>query len=399
MRFARYLFASVAVAAAIFAAVLACASASYAQDTPDSSTLAEHLVPFRAAYLVRYAAWHPDVKTQTLERAVALNPFETQAWIDLGLHAEFSRHAPAEAERLYLQAEATNHMFVAKWTLANFYFRQQQLPKFLHWARETLAITPYSARPVFSEMWDMAPNSSALLADAVPNNPNTLWQYAWFLSNERHLPEIPPVVSRLVHHASPRDAELFGRSSIIGPIEDKLLQNGYSGEALQIWTSLDRAHWVAEPAPTMVQPVTNGDFASPIWPHGFDWLPISTPGISTQQDTNARQFEIDFSGDQPDPCAVLQQWIPLDSGHIYTLHWKADLGTADTLADVTWHIRTGIGKELAASPPFAHANGAWTFTFPGPPGAYLLSLEYARQPGYTRAESPLTLKAITASSN
>lgn len=396
-RWGRFSMAGCAIAAAVFALLLARASTSNARDTADASEAAAKLIPFRADYLVQFAAWHPAVKQKVLQRAVALDPFETQAWIDLGLDAEFNGRSPNQAEQLYLRAEGTNHMFVPKWTLTNFFYRQQRVPDFLRWAKETLEITPYSAAPVFSEMWLLAPEAPQLLATAVPDNPNTLWQYAWFLSNGGHLADVPPVISRLVEHAPQQDAEVFGKSSIVGPIEDKLLQNGREQDALAVWNMLYEGHWISLPAPNVATPITNGSFTVPIWPHGFDWVVVPTSGVSIQQDTQAHHIEIDFSGDQPDPCTLLVQWVPLSARKTYTVRWSAKAESADAQADLTWHVRTGVGQPVAASLPFSQSGGKWTFSSPPQDGAFVLSLEYARQTGYTRAEGSLLLSEITAS--
>jgi hypothetical protein len=394
MRTVRYTAAALAIIGGAFALLLARASVLYSQNTPQSSAAAARLVPFRASYLVRLAAWHPDRKTDLLRRAVRLNPFETEAWIDLGLESEFDRNNTAEAEHLFREAARTNHMFVPKWTLANFYFRHEQVPQFLNWARQTLEITPYSAQPVFAEMWLLLPDGAPQLAHAVPDNPNTLWQYAWYLSNSHQFAAIPPVIARLVHAAGPAMADNFGKSTIVGPILDHMLQSGYASESLQIWRSLQEGAWVHTRQPNTSQPLSNGDFGIPIWPHGFDWLPITTPGITTEQHPQAHEFQIEFSGDQPDPCPLLQQWIPLESQRIYTVHWSAKADTPDTAADAAWHLRTPTGAELLTSPALG-TGGTWTFTFPDSTGAYLLSLEYARQPGYVRAKGLLTLTEVS----
>ena len=45
--------------------------------------------------------------------------------IQLGLNAEITEGDPKTAESYYLKAAAVNKMFLPKWTLTNYYFRQQ----------------------------------------------------------------------------------------------------------------------------------------------------------------------------------------------------------------------------------------------------------------------------------
>ena len=88
--------------------------------------------------------WQPERKITLLKRAVELNPFNVEAWIQLGLTFEMERHDAASAERYFLRAAQVDRMFLPKWTLTNFYFRQQNEREFFRWAKATLEITPYS---------------------------------------------------------------------------------------------------------------------------------------------------------------------------------------------------------------------------------------------------------------
>ena len=370
------------------------ASAAYSSNSPQGAALAVQLVPFHADYLVRLAAWNPSRGTELLHGAVSLDPYHTQAIIGLGYDAEFRQHDTVGAEKLYLSAAQTNHMFVPKWTLTNFYFRQERPEPFLRWARATLAITPYAAEPVFSEMWMLLPDAHRL-ASAVPDEPGVLWQYAWFLSGTGRYTAIPAAIQRLVRSTDPSNAELYGKTGIVGPILDKLLQHGFAGEAVASWTALSSAHWLQLPSPSTRAPLTNGDFAVQTWQHGFDWLVMNVSGVSEEQQRDRKRFEIEFSGDQPEQCTLLQQWMPLEAG-AYRLRWNAQADKPDTLADVSWHLRGPHGEDFS-SHSFAESPAEWVVNAPQP-GAYLLSLEYARRPGYTRAEGALLLSHVTAAS-
>ncbi len=122
----RYLLIAGALAAAIYSFVLARASWLFRQDTAISIPAAVALVPFDSTYVARLAAWRPAEKIALLHRAVELNPFDSESWIQLGFVSEFQQHDRASAERYYLKAAEVNKMFLPKWTLTNFYFRQDQ---------------------------------------------------------------------------------------------------------------------------------------------------------------------------------------------------------------------------------------------------------------------------------
>ena len=148
----RYLFIAAALARAYYSALFARASFLFQQNTAMSAQRAVELVPYNASYVAGLAGWQPAKRIALLHRAVELNRFDAESWIQLGLAAEMDQHDVASAERYYLQASAVDRMFLPRWTLTNFYFRQQRPVEFFRWAEATLKITPYPADPVFAQM-------------------------------------------------------------------------------------------------------------------------------------------------------------------------------------------------------------------------------------------------------
>lgn len=65
------------------------------------------------------------------------------------------------AERDYLR------MFLRKWTLTNFYFRQRRPHDFFHWANAALQVAPYSPDPIFAQMW-LVSQDAGRIAAAIP---------------------------------------------------------------------------------------------------------------------------------------------------------------------------------------------------------------------------------------
>ena len=271
------------------------------------------LVPYNSDYVARLAAWEPSQRIALLHRAVALNPFDYQSWIQLGLMSELQQQNISQAERDYLKAAEVNHMFLPKWTLMNFYFRRQNQGEFFRWAKEALAITPYSSDPVFAQMW-LITQHPAVIAAAIPDRARILVQYAWFLSNNHQFPAIPPIVNRLVETAGNSDPHAWGRDDLVATIEDRLLAAADVQGALQVWTSMQRGGWLHEKIPSPAHPVTNGDFAVPLYLHGFDWQIDSAPGAAADDFPDEKALRITLSGDQPESCVLLRQYVPLDPG-------------------------------------------------------------------------------------
>ncbi len=391
----RYLTIVAAIVAAFYSLLLARAAHLFALDTQASVSAAVRLVPYNATYVARLAAWRPTERDRLLHRAIELNPWDFQSWVQLGLSIEMQQNDAEGAERYYLRAAAMNHMFLPKWTLTNFYFRQRRSNDFFRWAKAALQITPYSSDPIFAQMW-LVDQDAATIAAAVPNRPRILLQYAWFLSNARQFAAIPEVIHRLILRVGNAEPHLWGRDDLVASIEDRILREGNRQDALAIWTSLREGGWIRQSVPNVQHPLTNGDFRIPFFRHGFDWALADSSCSQVEQVPNAGRVRITLSGDQPDACVVMRQYVPLAADRAYSLTWRANTQDADSSRGLAWHIRgmpQKIGEETASGDLF-DSPGTWQFRAPASEVA-MLSLEYNRPKGYVRAAGAVTLESVS----
>jgi len=391
----RYTLIVAAIVAAFYSIVLTNAARLFARDTAISVPAAVHLVPYNGAYAARLAAWEPDKRDALLQRAVQLNPFDAESLIQLGLLAEIQRDDPRTAERDYLRAAEVNKLFLPKWTLANFYFRRQNAAEFFHWASAALSITPYASDPLFTQMWMMSQDADRL-AQAIPDRPRILVQYSFFLANRRQFSAIPPIVQRLIRKVGSDDPRAWGRDDLIAAVEDHMLAAGDAHDALQVWASLKEGRWLSQSAPDADHPLTNGGFHIGFYKHGFDWVPVDCSGATLEQFASEGEVRVSLSGNQPDHCVLLQQYVPLEPGGAYSLQWKGEGHSMDAQSGLAWHLRSvpgdGLGREivsgdLGAAPP------KWEFNAPGDSSVALLSLDYARPLGQVRASGNFELRS------
>jgi tetratricopeptide (TPR) repeat protein len=393
----RSFFAVLLVCAAYRCLVFARAAILFQQDTATSIPAALSLVPFNGAYAARLAAWQPARKTELLSKAVGLNPFDVESWIQLGLTAELERGDLLAAERYYLRAAEVDKMFLPRWTLTNFYFRHRRPADFFRWARATLEITPYPAQPVFAQMWLMTPDANRL-AGVIPNRPGILFQYAMYLANEKQFNALPPIVDRLTNLVPAQNAIAYGREDVIGPMEDKLLLAGYCEPGLRIWRSLSDAHWLPYTVPTGTRPLTNGNFRQPFFGHGFDWGLVNATGISTVQNPQDGALRLTMSGDQPEHVPLLRQFIPLTPGANYHLDWRADASGISAPSGLRWRVYP-LGAErdnnFQSDDLLQAISQGWRFQADTTSHCAMLTLEYARPLGSTRAAGTLTLHSVS----
>lgn len=393
----RCLFVLAALVAAYYSALFARASFLFHQETLPSALEAVKLVPYNGAYVARLSSWQPDRKIALLHRAVELNPFDVDSWIQLGLIAEMEQHDIPSAESYYLQAWQVDRMFLPRWTLTNFYFRRQASAKFFHWAEATLEITPYPADPVFTQMWLMSQDPGQIAA-YLPNRAGILLQYASFLANTHQFGAVAPIVRRLVAAVGARNPVDYGRDDQIGPTEDRLLAAGDLSAALDIWRSMKQGNWVELPAPSRAHPLNNGDFQVPFFRHGFDWTPIPPIGVVVDQFPAEKSVRITFSGTQPEHCVLLQQYVPLDPSRSYHLHWQAESREIQSPSGLAWHLSPIPNKKQAAPAATDLLNSSeqmWDFTPPANASLYLLTLEYTRPLGSVRATGDVTLRRVS----
>ena len=99
--------------------------------------------------------WHgwcpggdPRTAKAALLHAVAVNPWDTRSRIELGLLAEAEGDSTT-SERYLLQAAETDHLFLPRWTLANYYFRRGDTSQFWGWAKEAADRVYGDAQPLF----------------------------------------------------------------------------------------------------------------------------------------------------------------------------------------------------------------------------------------------------------
>jgi hypothetical protein len=241
-------------------------------------------------------------------------------------------------------------------------------------------------------MWLVDPDHSSVAAD-IPDRPAILQQYFDFLMTARQFAFVPPIVKRLVMSAPVSQSQLYGLDHDIGPALDILLGAGYASQALRIWSDLSAAHWIEFPTPNPDEPLTNGNLR-PLYGHGFDWFLLNPPGVSLNYSEGVREIGIDLSGDEPEHCQILQQWVPVGSSRRYRLQWKDDASGLTNPSGLTWHVHSSTA-DLQSPDLLDESSGGFVFQTPPDMNLAILVLEYKRPMGKTKAEGILRLRGVT----
>jgi hypothetical protein len=353
-------------------------------------------MPDQAEYYARLA-WlvsddDPQKAKDALRRAVALNPWDAQSWIELGLRAEAEGDDTTSKQCLLRAAEA-DRKFLPRWTLANYYFRHGDAAAFWLWAKEAAAMVYGDAQPLFRLCGRMEEDGK-LIDRLEIRNSEVRAGYLSYLLGQNRMDLIGPAVHVLLEENRQADVPLLLTAC------ERLLEAKRVDEAAEVWNRLAEAGRVPfkTPAGEGEQLVANGSFGVAPTSRGFDWqLPI-VEGISVSREEESRGLRVTFSGREPEDCETLVQLVPLRSKTQYELrfeYWTRGIASGEGLR---WRITDASGGTLLREGPSlaseADAEGQLSFETPAECRLVRLALRYHRPPGTTRMEGFLVLRSV-----
>ena len=363
--------APVLLLAAWQAGKLAYADALYRRATPSSVERAAALAPDRADYQFVLAQLDSPRAAAHLTRALAANPYDTQARIGLAFEWEAAGGRAAAARQL-LEAARYDHQFAPAWALANFYFRGGEAAPFWVWARKSAAISYGNRRALLDLCFLVSADAREVFEKVVAPRPGLDLPFLEYLIARHRIPDAAEVAARLARDPSPasRDAVL--------DYMDAAIDAGETVAAWRVGNQLGGA-----------QPLLgNGDFAGPLLNRGFDWKTIGPDGISVARtEDRGPALSIEFSGREPESCDLLKHALPLEPGAMYVMRFDYRTVELSLHTGISW--RLGSASQAALDASAAWKRQEWRFRAPD---AADLTLTYRRTPGNTRAEGQLFLR-------
>jgi len=351
-----------------------------------SVRLAVTITPDSAEY--HFRLWEaqkdgPADSSAELDRALALNPRYTAAWIARGLEAEGAGDRK-KAEASLLRAAEIDRLYLPRWTLANFYLRGADLPQFWTWARRAAEMA-YDPAALFQLCW-RASNDAPEILQAIPDTPALRQAYLDFLARTNRLEAAAPLAAEVSQRAS------FSHLDLLLRYCDAVLASRQVNPALQAWNALAARRIIPYGVldPRAGASLTNGDLAAAPLLRGFDWRPAHVEGATLSFDTGSRQMSLTLSGKQPEWCDIVEQYLPLLPNVKY--HFRYRYRTQDLAAEtgLVWSfVDARTVAELAALA--VRASPDWneqTLEFTTGSGSDFLRvlLRYRRPTGSMRAE-------------
>jgi len=395
-------FLTIAIAAAGFAAAgvwsvrLGWADYWFRKETLAGTQKALAITPGQAAYYYRLALLasddHPARAVEALQRAVALNPADAQSWIDLGLQYEAGGDT-ARAEQCLVRAVEEDAQYLPRWTLANYYFRRNDPPRFWFWAKRAAAMAYGDPLPLFRLCGQMEEDGKLIDRLAI-RNPSVRASYVSYLVGQDRIDLVGPPSRRVLEENRQDDTPL------LLAVCDRLLDRSRVDEALGIWNRLAETHRIPFGARSSTMPslLVNGAFAVAPTSQGFDWRLPEVDGLSAASEESPGGLRLTFSGRQPERCETLVQYVPVQENRQYKLTFRyrtsgiaAATGLAWRIADRNSGNGLGEGRDLSAEEEVQAQ-----VSFDTPPGCRLarVSLLYQRSLGTTRIAGFIILRSL-----
>ena len=368
-------------AAGWWAIRLARADAAFRQRSPADVARAIELAPENSAYLATLALqgeYSGQDATPLLEDIAARRPRSSAPRIRLGLAAELGGDSVA-AERWLLEAFSVDRQFETRWTLANFYFRQERSGEFWKWMRSALEMSYGDRAVAFDLCWQMTADANEILTRAIPGKHDVMASYLVYVLNKHHQDAIAGIADRLASVRIPDDLPLLYAAS------DALLENGSASAAADLWQALGHAR---------PQGVTHSDFEEPRVGHGFDWRFAELPGVTHLPVDSPVGLRIRFNGQQPQSTELLRQVLAgLHPGVSYTLQWDARTQGIASPTGLEWRI-AGKAAPVLANDDWSTGRMVFTADSDHP----VLALAYRRPEGQVRIQGQVDLKRVSTSS-
>lgn len=280
------------------------------------------------------------------QKAIAADPRNAAALTQAALAAE-SRGDPKTAERLLLQASEYNQLWLPRWTLAGFYYRQRR-PEFWTSARAALERSWDDPTAVFRLCRDNGAGAQYMLDHVLPQTPAMLKAYVWFLIREGGVGDLPAAAERYARQSSV--LERVNVTNALIAAADALIHAGRTQPALDLWNYLAGAGYIPYPAWSAESPLVNGRFHPPLATPAFDWRTPNTEEVTANFGTPLDGVKIGLTGRQPENAGILAQFVVLQPGLRYRFSFDYRTpGIGDDDSALYWSILDTRTQALASS--------------------------------------------------
>jgi hypothetical protein len=380
--------------ASAFAVRVAIADYWFSKETAQATEKAIALTPDQSAYDVRLALLAGDADparaVAVLRRAVALNPSDGRAWVELGLRLEETADLTG-AEQALLRAAEEDKTYLPRWTLMNFYFRRNDADRFWQWAKAAVPMIYGDPLPLF-HLCGHVKEDGELIDRLDIRKPELQAGYLFYLLDVGRADLVGPASRRLLE--GHRDADI----PLLLSACDRLIEAGRVDDAVTIRDGLARSGHLPFRVPEggAASILTNGDFGVSPTGHGFDWRLPALEGISAAREEGAAGLRLTFSGAQAERAEPLLQFVPVREKTSYELKVTYRTSGIEARSGLWWRIADASGVLKAGDDLASDEQKEQRLTFVTPAGCRMvrIALISERRPGTTRIAGYLVLRHV-----
>ena len=359
---------------------LARADYLFKQDTEASIRSAIRLVPDGWEYYMRLAQFDQPHAHELLTRSLSLNRYDAQADIELGLQYEADGDF-GRSEKQLLQAFEVDHTYLPRWSLANYYFRRDNMPAFWEWARSAADMPADDVGSLFELCWRVSPDPSKITAAILNEKPELIRQYIRFLLAKDQPGAVANVAPHLVRTSSP-EADL----GLLYGVVNRLVAVNDGSAANALWHLLIEQHWVVAD----LSVPNNARFQREPLPVSFDWSIAEYQGLHSWPGSSG--LETEFTGSQPEDCIIAEQVVALMPGN-YTMAYAYHTSDIPSATGIRWQILDAKSNTVLAESPDLSSDelkhAALDFSVPSGTSLLRLRLAYRRTLGTPRISGML----------
>lgn len=380
----------IAVAAACCAGIwsslsLARADHLFKEDTEQSVRSAIRVVPDGWEYYMRLAQFDKAHAQVLLSKSLQLNRYNAQADIELGLQFE-SDGDFVRAEKQLLQAYDVDHTYLPRWSLANYYFRRDNMPAFWTWARSAASMPAEEVGPLFQVCWRAAPDPDKISQAILNEKPELIRQYIKFLFGKDRPDAVAGIAPLLI-----RTGDSHSDRPMLFAAVNLLVAANENAAATDLWQLLIQKQWVVADASVP----NNANFQREPLPVSFDWTLPEYRGLHSWPGESG--LESEFTGSEPEDCTIAEQAVALAPGH-YTITYTYHTKDIRPNTGVRWQIMDAKSNSILAESSDLSSDEVQSvhFNFSVQPDNSLvqLRLNYRRTIGTPRISGLLNIQSI-----
>ncbi|HTV55903.1 MAG TPA: hypothetical protein VMI06_13450 [Terriglobia bacterium] len=274
----------------------------------------------------------PEDALHQLRRAVTLNSYNPQAWLDLATALEFQGKTKEAALCLrrvdYLAPDIPSF----QWSIGNFFLLHGNTDEAFRHFKIVLEWHMGYDETIYDMAWKSSDDAGKIFQELIPQDAGSELSYLGYLVSTHRLDDADAVWNRLAagsENFPPGDA-----SSYI----DATIGAHHPGQAYKVWTTL-REKGLIPPTyeSTPENLLENGDFEEQPLGMGFDWRIAAGGGIFVGLDSSvyhsaSHSLMVQFPGTENFNYHNVYQFVPVLPDHQYRLfaYMKTDGITTDS---------------------------------------------------------------------